>query len=217
MKEIFEMIKMHPLFKGIEESQFSKMMTCVEGDIKEYEKGDPVILAGDPVQMIGIVLSGCVQIVREDETGRQNLMAEFGKGELFAETLACAGVLVSPVTVRALEKTKVFRLNYRKMITVCSSACPCHIKFVENMLSLMAHKNLYLNQKIEILSKRTTRERLLVYFNQYGGGKHCFTLPFGREELAAYLCVDRSALSAEMSKMQREGMIKYSGNWVEVL
>lgn len=85
------------------------------------------------------------------------------------------------------------------------------------MLTLIAHKNLILNQKIEILSKRSTRERLLLYFNIQRQGASHFTIPFSRDELAAYLCVERSAMSAELSRMQKDGLIRYKKNEVEWL
>ena len=97
-----------------------------------------------------------------------------------------------------------------------SSACPFHAKLIENMLGLLAKKNLMLNQKIEILSKRTTREKLLCFFDAQRGAAKRFTIPFNREELAHYLCVDRSAMSNELCKMRDEGLIKFQRNNFEV-
>ena len=217
MIEIFDKIKANPLFEGINATSFDHMLSCIEGRVKTYQRNELILLAGDPVKTVGLVISGRVQVFRENEEGKQNLMAELQEGELFAEVFACANVSHSPVTVAAAQDSQILHLNYKKIITTCSSGCPFHSRLIENMLTLIAHKNLILNQKIEILSKRSTRERLLLYFNIQGQGASHFTIPFSRDELAAYLCVERSAMSAELSRMQKDGLIRYKKNEVEWL
>lgn len=217
MKKIFEGIKNNPLFKGISVADFEAMISCVQGKLQVYQKGEIIQLVGNPVEMIGLVVSGGVQVVRDDIEGKQNLMADLREGSLFGEVFACAGILNSPVTVISVEKSEILHINYSKIITICSSACSFHSKLIENMLELIAHKNLLLNQKIEILSKRTIRERLLCYFDLYHNGARKFTISLSREKLASYICVDRSAMSAELSKMQREGLILYKGNSFEIM
>lgn len=212
MTEIFDKIKANPLFEGIDANSFEQMISCIEGRIKSYEKNEVILLAGEPVTAVGLVVCGRVQIVRENAEGRPNLMTELREGELFGEAFACAGISHSPVTAIAVQNCQVLHIQYRKIITTCPSVCPFHTRLIENMLTLMAHKSLILNQKIEILSKRTTRERLLLYFDIQRQGRSRFTLPLNREELAAYLCVDRSAMSAELSRMQKDGLIRYQKN-----
>lgn len=217
MKTIFDSIQANRLFKGIGLDDFETMLDCVEGRVNAYEKGNVIQLAGDPVKQVGLVVSGSVQVMQEDSEGRQNLMAELGEGELFGEVFACAEVSSSPVTVLASTNCQVLHLNYHKVITACSSACSFHQILIKNMLALMAEKNLLLHQKIDILSRRTTRERLLLFFDYHRQGARRFTIPFSREELAAYLCVERSAMSAELSRMQRDGLILSHKNCFERL
>jgi CRP-like cAMP-binding protein len=217
MKRLFELPKSNDLFNGIALSDFEKMMDCLSTRKTAYQKGEVILLAGNPVNFIGLVVSGSVQILKTDIDGRVNLLAELGVSELFGETFACAGIDHSPVTVIASEHTEVLLMNYRKIITTCTSACTFHNKLIENMIKLLARKNLMLNQKIEILSKRTTREKLMCFFHLHRGAAKKFTIPFNREELAQYLCVDRSAMSAELSKMRDEGIIKFEKNVFEVL
>lgn len=216
MKEYFDAIKTNPLFAGIGLCDFEHMLSCMESRVESYEKGESILLAGNPVRAIGLVLSGSVQVQSEDAQGKQNLMAELEAGELFGEVFACAGIAQSPVSVVAARACRVLRLNYRKVVTTCSSVCPFHTKLIENMLALLAQKNLMLHEKMEILSKRTTRERLLLYFEKQRKGAVRFRIPLSREELAAYLCVERSAMSAELSRMQRDGLIRYTRNEVEL-
>ena len=213
---IYEKVKGAPLFQQLDEQDFDKMLQCVNASVRTYQKGERVWLAGDPADTVGLIVHGCVQILREDAYGRQNLMAELRDGALYGEVFACAGLADSPVTVVAVAPCEILHLNFRRLITTCSSSCTFHNRLIENMLSILARKTLHMHEKVEILSKRTTRERLLIYFEQVGKGARKLTIPFGREALAAYLCVDRSALSAELSRMQKEGVIRYRRNTVEL-
>ena len=217
MKKVFEKIKTNPLFKGINSSDFENMMGCLEARVQNYKKGEIILLAGNPVEAVGLVVSGSVQVIKEDSDGRQNLLAEVGVSKIFGEVFACSGILHSPVTVRCAQDCQILFINYRRIINVCTSACCFHSKLIENMLALIAQKNLLLNNKIEILSKRTIRERLLTFFELYNNGEKKFSIPYNREELAAFICVDRSAMSAELSKMQKEGLIEFNRNEFEIL
>ncbi len=107
-------------------------------------------------------------------------------------------------------------MDYKKIITTCACACHFHARLIENMLRLIARKNLILNQKLEIVSKRTTREKLMCFFDTQRGAAKRFTIPFNREELARYLCVDRSAMSNELCKMRDEGLISFHKNTFEL-
>ncbi len=217
MKKIFEAAKSSPLFSGIAFSDFERMLNCLSAKTADYMKGDVILLSGDTVNFVGLVLSGSVQVIKEDMDGRITILTELGVSELFGEVFACADIAQSPVTVLAAESTEILRMDYKKIITSCTSACPFHAKLIENMLKLVARKNLMLNQKIEILSKRTTREKLLAYFDMQRGMAKKFTIPYNREELAHYLCVDRSAMSNELCKMRDEGMLRFQKSAFELL
>ena len=217
MKKIFDAVKDNLLFQGIAFSDFERMFTCLSARTASYKKDDVILLSGDAVNFVGLVLSGGIQIIREDIDGRVMLLNALGVSELFGEVFACAGIDHSPVTVKAAEDAEIMFINYSKIITSCTAVCPFHAKLIENMLRLIAVKSLMLNQKIEILSKRTTREKLLAFFDMQRGMAKKFTIPFNREELAHYLCVDRSAMSNELSKMRDEGLIRFSKNKFEIL
>ena len=215
MKEIYNINNI--LFEGIEFSDFEKTISCLSPTKKRINKSEIILNAGDKVDYIYIVLSGSVKVVKHDIDGKENVLAELYASEIFGEVFACGNVLHSPVMVISLEESEILLLDYKKIITSCPSACPSHTKLIGNMLKLLANKNLMLHQKIEIISKRTTRERLLLYFDIIRGTEKKFTIQHNRENLAAYLCVDRSAMSNEFSKMQKEGIIKYNRNKFEVL
>ena len=212
MKKIYLAVQHSALWQGVGFSDFESMIRCMEAKTRSYEKGDYVLMTGDVVRYIGVVVSGSVKIIHEAADGNDVILTELAAPELFGEVFACAGIERSPVTVQASEKSEVLFLDYRKVITTCSSACVFHAKLIENMLQLLAQKNLMLNQKIEILSKRTTREKLFAFFDTQRGTAGEFTVPYNREEMARYLCVDRSAMSQELGKMRDEGLIRFRKN-----
>ena len=205
------------MFQGIAPGEFDTMLSCLAARTARYKKDEIILLSGAAVDSVGLILSGSVRIVREDADGNSTIIAELTISEIFGEVFACAGITQSPVTVAAAEDAEILFLNYRKIITTCPSACVYHARLIENMLSLLARKNLMLNQKIEILSKRTTREKLLYFFDSQRGAENRFSIPFNREELARYLSVDRSAMSKELCKMRDEGLLRFKRNHFELL
>jgi len=217
MRKIFETIKNNPLFFGIAFSDFEQIFNCLSLKIACYKKHEIILLTGNSVNFVGLVLSGSVKIINEDINGNITINAELSVPEIFGEVFACADISQSPVTVQASENAEILFINYKRIITSCSVACHFHTKLIENMLKLIAKKTLMLNQKIEILSKRSTREKLMCFFNFTRETAKKFTIPFNREELANYLCVDRSAMSNELCKMRDEGLIKFQKNQFEII
>ena len=217
MRKIFDTLKSNPLFQGIAFSDFERMLGCLSARPVKYRKNDVILLSGDTVSFVGLVLTGCVRIIKESSDGNASILAELSVSEVFGEVFACAGISQSPVTVLASEDAEILVIDFKKIITTCSAACTFHARLIENMLKLLAHKNLLLNQKMDIISKRTTREKLLCFFDYQRGAARKFTIPFNREELARYLCVDRSAMSNELSKLRNEGLISFNKNEFELL
>ena len=209
MKKIFETAKHSPLWSGIGYSDFESIVRCMKAETRNYCKGEVVLLSGDIMNHIGLIISGGVKVVKEDMDGNVSILTKLAAPEIFGEIFTCAGIDHSPVTIQASESCEILFINYRRVITSCSSACGFHSRMIENMLKLIAQKNLMLNQKIGILSERTTRKKLLAFFNTQRGGAKKFTIPYNREELARYLNVDRSAMSNELCKMRDEGLIKF--------
>ncbi len=217
MKNIFNVISSNPLFNGISCDEFKKMYPCFSTKPFCYKKNDTIIFSGDTINSIGMILSGCVQIIKEDINGNINILTELSVSELFGEVFVCANINQSPVTVIAAENSEILFINYRKIITSCQNSCTYHIKLIENMLTLIAKKNLMLNRKIEVLSKRSTRDKILCFLDLERGSEKKFAIPYNREEMANYLCVDRSAMSNELCKMRDEGLILFDKNKFEVL
>lgn len=213
MEHYFDLLMKNPLFAGISCEELPGLMGCLSAKVIEISKSDPVFLEGDPAGFVGLVLEGAVQIVRDDFYGNRTLMTVAEPGELFAEAFACAGVDTMPVSGYALKTSKVLRMECRKMLTVCSNACGFHSTLIKNLLQVVASKNLQLSRKIQFMSRKTTREKLMEYLmdqaKQKGSAE--FTIPLDRQALADYLGVERSAMSAELSKLRRDGVLESTG------
>ncbi len=201
------------LFAGVSPQDLGEMLACLGAEIKHVEKNEIVLLAGSRPQQIGLVLSGQFLVTKDAADGTRTLMAQLGPGELFAETLCCAHVPESPVTVLASEESAVLLLRFPRLLQTCPSACSHHAKLVENMLGIVAQKALFLQQRIEILRTRAICEKVLLYLRPFSPapGK-AFTVPLNRDEMAEFLGAERSALSHELSRMKRDGVLDYRKN-----
>lgn len=210
MKKSFDILKKCELFEGIGTGDIPEMLSCLGAWEKQVSKQQMIIEEGEPARMVGIVLSGSVQIVQDDYYGNRSIVAMIEPGQLFGETFACANVDVMPVSVIASADSRVMLINCLRIIKTCSNSCEFHNRLVFNLMRLVAEKNLVFQQKIEITSKRTTIEKLMAYLMRQAknSNSNSFRIPYDRQGLADYLGVERSALSAEIGKMRKEGMIE---------
>lgn len=201
------------LFDGADKGDIPTMIKCLGAVIKSYSKGEAIFSEGDRAGLVGIILSGTVQIVKDDYYGNRNLLAMAEAGELFAEAYACAGADTLPVSVIAISDCKILLINCKQIVTA-DNTCKFHYLIMNNLLKIVSMKNILLNDKTEITSKRTTKEKLMAYLSAYA--KKCstseFDIPLNRQELADYLCVERSAMSAEIGKLKKEGKIDCAKN-----
>lgn len=209
MEQYLEIVEKCPLFKSVQRQELSVVLECLEAKIKEYRKGETVFLQGDAVHSFGIVLDGSVQIVRNDYYGNRSIVTTATSSQLFAETFAFAKVSSVPLSAWAYTDSVVMLINPEKIIGQCSKACSFHSRIISNLIKVMATKNLEINKKLEIISQRTTRDKLMTYLflTSQEMGTKSFTIPFNRQELADYLEVDRSGLSAEIGKLKKEGAL----------
>jgi CRP-like cAMP-binding protein len=213
MREYTNILQSVKLFKGIDAAELETMLNCIGADIKRLAKSEIILLTGNKPQHIGVVLEGQLHIVREDYDGNRSLLAAVTPGEIFAEALCCAGVLESPFTVMMKIDSTVMLLSFARTLHTCSNSCTFHTKLIENMLELIANKNLQLQNRMEIVSLKSIRAKMLRYLESLEPMQGAeIMIPFNREELADYLCVERSALSHELAKMKKDGLIEYKKN-----
>lgn len=208
-----------PLFEGIKPEERSAMLGCIGYHVSRYAKGEVAHLEGENLKHIGLVLSGTVDMVKEDLWGNRTMLVRTGRGELFGETFACGEDNLAVVTFLVSEDAEILFLPFNRVLHSCTMACRFHHQLIENMVHVIAKKNRDLMRKVEVVSKRTIREKILTYLSlQAQIQSACyFEIPLGRLELAEYLCVDRSALTRELAKMKDDGLIDYDRNCFRIL
>jgi len=207
-------LKKTSLFRGTSEEELPTLLDCLAPTTREYAKNELILRQGEDVSAVGLVLSGRAQVIEEDFWGNRSILADAWPGDLFAEAYAFLPGERLRVSVVAAEPTSVMLLDAKRMLEVCSSACRFHTRLVQNILAESARKNLALTRKVSHMSKRSTREKLLSYLSgqALGAGSDAFEIPFNRQQLADYLCVDRSAMSSELCKMRDEGLLVFDKN-----
>lgn len=202
-----------PLFAGIDPALLTPMLECLQAQSVSVPAQTLLLAQGDAPLRMGLILRGTVQVVQEDAQGARHVQAELGPGQLFNEVFAFARVPALPVSVISVSACTVLWLDVRRIVSPCSAPCPQHRLLCENMLTILAQRILLLHQKIGYLSQRRTSEKLLAYLrDQSPAPGVCFRIPFNRQQLADYLCVERSALSAELSKLRDAGVLTFHKN-----
>ena len=214
MKNYLEMLKKCPLFSDINEADLEKMIFCLGAKVVEFDKKYTILREGDEARYVGILLFGSAQIVQMDYYGNRNIIGIVNPGEMFGESFAAAGVKSLPISVIASDRCIVMLIECHRILYTCRGGCDFHRQLIYNLMKSLATKNILFHQRIEITSKRTTREKLMAYLMLMAkrAGKSSFDIPFDRQELADYLEVDRSGLSAEISKMRHEGVLECHKN-----
>lgn len=212
MKKYFNVLRKCPLFNSIEDENLLKMLDCLGAKRVEFDKKYTIMAEGNPARYIGILLSGSAQISRTDYYGNRSIVSNVEPAETFGESFACAEVKSMPITITANEPSEVMLIDCSHILHTCSNNCGFHQQLIFNLMKNLATKNIMFHQKIEITSKRSTREKLMTYlmFQAKKSGSSSFEIPFDRQELADYLEVDRSGLSSEISKLRAEGIIESS-------
>ena len=199
------------LFQGIREHEIEAMLTCLSAEERTYGKDAYIYRAGDVTGRLGVVMEGAVNIIKDDVWGNRKIIENIGGGQIFGETYACLKGEPLMVDVQASERSRILFMDVNRILTTCSSSCDFHNRLIRSLMYVLAGKNLMLTKKMDIITPKSLRERVMVYLSQESVKQGCrtVTVPFNRQQMADYLSVDRSALSAELSRMQRDGVISY--------
>lgn len=218
MKDLIEHSR-SPLFQGIKPQDRKSILHCMGYYVKSFPKGSIVGFEAETVKHIGIILSGTVDMVKEDLWGNRTMLVRMHRDQVFGETFACGEEGVSLVTFQVSETAEILFMSFNRVMHSCTMSCEFHHRLTENMVTIMANKNRELMRKVEVVTKRTIREKLLTYLSIQGQLQRSvyFEIPLGRTELAEYLCVDRSAMTRELAKMKEEGLIDYDKNSFRML
>ncbi len=198
---------LHPLFSGVSEDECRHMLRCLGAAIHPFRAGEP-LLSGDG-RRIGLILRGQAELVRIERDGGRTVLELLPAGGLFGEPLAFSAAGDSLVAV-GLQNGEAMFLDYDRLSRPCGRVCPCHTAMIDNLFRLLSEKSRRLSERIEVISRRSIREKLLCYCRLYAGPDgDSFELPFSLSALAAYICADRSAMMRELKRMREEGLLSF--------
>ena len=209
-----------PLFQDISYEEYRSLLTCFQAVQKSFRSDDLIYDFSSPKNdAVGIVERGCAALIRIDEEGVATVMEELGPGGVFGRTLAFAGSSGDSLQVVCRTPCDVLFIDYPHILKRCENACNHHSVLVQNMLRLMSDKAQALSQRVDVLSRRSIREKLLCYFRQLSerAGSNTFTLPFSLSTLADYIATDRSAMMRELKRLREEGAIRSDGRQFTLL
>lgn len=218
MKKFLPVLLDSELFSGMDSDSISSFLECMGAIVRKYSKDEIIFHMGDYTKQIAIILVGSVLNVKEDIWGRRHILAIIKSGETLAESFAAAKESILTVNAIANSDCELLFLNIDKMLSVCSLACNAHNRVIRNLISVLAEKNLMFNEKITHMSRRNTREKLLSYLSSEARKQKSlsFDIPFDRQQLADYLSVERAAMSVELSKLQKDGLLKTKNKHFEL-
>ncbi len=214
MKEYLPLLALCPLFEQMDPQGLEHMLSCLQAQRLLAPKGSSILRQGNRADHFGVLLSGSAHIIRGDVNGAHSIIAAIGPMDLFAEAIVCAGRDTLPFHVVATSDCTVLLFEHRRVIAPCAKGCMAHSQLVTALLRAISQKTLQLNQKLEIVMQRTTREKLMAYLlaQSQRAGSPSFTIPFDRQALADYLGVERSAMSTELNRLKKEGWVDFHRN-----
>ena len=219
MKKYFNVLRKCALFNNIDDESLLNMLTCFGARVDFFDKKYTIFTKGTSAKYIGIVLSGNAQIIQVDYYGNRNILSSVYESEMFAEAFACAEINSMPVSVVANTPCEILLVECSHILHTCHNNCGFHQQLIFNLMKSLAIQNILIHKKMEITSKRTTRDKLMAYLLDFAkkSGTRSFDIPYDRQELADYLEVERSGLSSEIGKMKKEGIIESQKNHFVIL
>ncbi len=214
MQKYYNQIKNSPIFYGMKEEELKELLTCFNARVRKFESGEMIIRQGDMISNIYLILSGTVNIEKDSYWGRRMIISHLGVNDNIALAFVASKTIESQIDAVVVEDAEVLILSYQKCTTMCQNACTKHRVLIGNLFEILSKENIELLQKIENVSQKTIRDKLLTYLSNEArkNKNNVFEIPFNRQDLADYLNIDRSAMSFELSKLQKEGLIKYEKN-----
>lgn len=207
------------IFEGISEASCRQMMKCFDAHERHYTAGQTICDYDQESTLVGILESGSASLIRIDIYGVRTILETLLPGEIFSEALAFSGLSEDSISVVCDKDATVLFFEYSHIIHPCGNVCTHHTTLLENMFRLISRKSMALSERIEVLSRRTIRDKLLCYFSLQAirQSSHTFTLPFSISTLADYICSDRSAMMREMKNMRQEHLIETDGRKITLL
>ena len=219
MKNYVPVLKKTRLFAGVAEDDLAAMLSCLKAGPGSCKKGNYVYRQGERVDRLSILVAGKLQIQKDDSWGNRTIVGTVGVGDMFGEEYVAPQSSVLLNDVMALEDSVIVTLDAMRVLTVCSSLCRFHTRVIQNLVFSISEKNRRLMHKLDHVSRRSTREKLISYLSEEAQlqGSTKIVIPFNRQQLADFLSVDRSAMCKELARMRDEGMLNFEKNSFELL
>lgn len=219
MINYLEILKKNSLFTDFNDDEILTLLYSINAKISLYEKNEYILHINDDIDKFGILIEGQLNVQRIDYEGNLNIISNLKPSQLFAEAFVYADIKKMPVNVFCITQCKVIFIKKDSIESLFENDIHLYRKISNNILKDMSKKLFSLNRKVEILTKQNIREKVLAYLNSIYEvtNKNIIEVPFNREQLADFLCVNRSALSRELSKMKDEGIIDFHKNAFKIL
>lgn len=206
---MIHVLKNNALFKGLNTQELDQLIACQKPRIKTYQAKEIVFHKGSLLSEIGIVITGCVLLYKDDYLGNESIIQTMMDGDSFGEAVALNPNEKTMVYAVTNVTTTIAFFNMNHFVSPCKKFCAYHQKTQQNLMRVLSRKLILLQKKLDVLSKRSIRDRLLQYLNQLDkDSDHWVTIHLNRQELANYLNVDRSALSREMGHLIQEKILE---------
>ncbi len=205
------------LFENIENEKILELLKCTGIKTKTYKKGAYILKTGSKIDFLGVILDGNAQITKTNYPDKENIIESLKVNDIFGHNIVCLGINKSPVNIIAKTNCEILFLPFEKVITPCGRLCNYHLQLIKNIMKMISKRNSLLNTKLDIIGQKTTREKILALLQEYKSENEIFEIPYSREEMAKFLCVDRSAMSRELCKMRDEGILIFHKNRFKLL
>ena len=207
------------LFRGMDEDEVADSLKFLRANEQNFKKGTTILHAGDVTDKMGLVMEGSVTIESDDVWGNRTILSSVETGQFFAETYSLLPGEPMLVNVVANEDCRILFLRIGSLKRLQNNMDRWMLRFVSNLLIISTHKNLMLSSRRFHTAPKTIRGRVMAYLNSVSMQKHAreFNIPFDRQQLADYLNLERTALSKELGKMKRDGLIDYYKNSFKII
>ncbi|MBQ4122480.1 Crp/Fnr family transcriptional regulator [bacterium] len=204
-------------FENINNNEILELLKCIGIKTKKFKQNSYILKTGEKIDYLGVILEGNAQIIKNDFLNRERIIENLKIDDIFGHNIVCLGQNKSPVDVITKTNCEVLLLPFEKVITPCNKLCKYHLQLIKNVMKMISKRNSLLNDKLDIIGQKTTREKILALLENYKTEKGIFSIPYSREEMAKFLCIDRSAMSRELCKMRDEGILRFNKNHFEFL
>ena len=205
------------LFENIRNNEVLELLKCIGIKTKVFKKDAIIVKQTGKIDFLGVILSGNATISKTDSMGNKTIVEELKMNDIFGHNIVCCGLDRSPVDIIADNECEVLFLPFVKVVTPCNKLCPYHLQLIKNVMKMISKRNSLLNDKIDIIGQKTTRDKILALLETHRNGENIFSIPYSREEMAKFLHVDRSAMSRELCRMRDEGILRFHKNHFEIL